>query len=678
LPDFGNQPDFEKTRLSVRTQSGETSEFFTSPNLVGTVFEGRFRVDTFLGAGGSGQVYKCTDLPMQRSIALKVLSGHLDAKTIRRFQTEAIAISRLDHPNLVSIHEFGLSQNGQPFIVMEFIEGQSLAELLKKAVRLEPVHCIELFLPVFEALQGMHDKGVIHRDLKPGNIIVSSISSASSKQIAKIVDFGIAKILSENAEGQPQLTQTGEIFGSPLYMSPEQACGTKIDSRTDQYSLGCLIFECLTGTTPHVGKTSIETLLKHQSENAPSLREASMGEKFPVALEEVVAKLLAKEPTARFSSMAKAQSAFKNCLVANDNPTGKGRHETTSDKRSTNSKLIIACCVFAILIVVGFAFELLKKNNNSSTPPVVSTKAITARNSTSSAKSAAEAISSEFGTTGIKVPDPAGYPDAEMPTNDVAFIEFMYKYRFTRDIRVNPEVSDDRISKEKFLVFNRDIDKGAMKGFESAKQIKNLMILNCPALGDDGMDHIMHLPLEDVNLTGSQVGDLTAKKLLKIKTLKGLVLRATRITDNAFTDAAPNLNHLLIADTKVDDAGCALLPAFKKLEYIDLAGTKITDAGIKYLSRLSLNGLWISRTGITDSAGDFIANIKGLRTLDISETHVSDAFLKKIGRAKNLGTLYIQKCDNLSPEGIDEFHKKNPGCIIVQEARENFKFFAKD
>jgi serine/threonine protein kinase len=270
---------------------------------VGQIIDERYKVLSLIGVGGFGSVYKVQQILLQNVFALKTLNPvAMSEITMMRLQKEAKAASRLDHPNLVKAVDFGFKDNVQPFMVMEYIEGLTLAQYLKKESSLGVEKALQLFIPLCFGMSYAHEQGVIHRDLKPSNIILSPDDQSASGFVPKILDFGIAKTqFGDDAEGVA-LTKTGEIFGTPLYMSPEQCNGLSVDGRADIYSMGCVLFEALTGTPPFPGSSSLETMMQHQSSTAPSLREGSLGQRFPEPLENVIAKMLAKKPEHRFQT----------------------------------------------------------------------------------------------------------------------------------------------------------------------------------------------------------------------------------------------------------------------------------------------------------------------------------------------------------------------------------------
>jgi serine/threonine protein kinase len=222
------------------------------------------------------------------------------ALSLQRFQQEAQAASTLKHPNIISVQDFGTTSDGEPFIVMDYIEGSSLAEEIEDYEYLPIDRSVRIFLQVADALVHAHSKGIVHRDLKPSNIIL--IVREGVHDHVNIVDFGIAKMMPQEGAEALNLTQTGEVFGSPLYMSPEQSRGEKLDARSDIYSMGCLMYETLTGRHAIAGENTMEVLYNHLNQVPEPMNRGDI--KIPTALEKIIFTALAKDPAQRFQSMA--------------------------------------------------------------------------------------------------------------------------------------------------------------------------------------------------------------------------------------------------------------------------------------------------------------------------------------------------------------------------------------
>lgn len=290
------------------------------PN-IGTTLSGLYDIVSVLGRGGTSVVYKARHQLMDRQVAIKMLlwSGDAlhDEKKIRRFQQEARTTSRLNHPNIATLYDFGVSPQGQPFLVMEYLEGQSLEDLITEQGKLAPERAVKLFSQICDALEHAHHKGVIHRDMKPSNVIVAN--DGSGEEFVKILDFGIAEIMHSSMGETLKLATTQQVFGSPIYMSPEQCLNKNFDSRSDIYSLGVSLFQALTGDVPFVGETIVEMIHKHCHEAPPKMKEVGSETPVPEALEAVVARCLEKVPADRPQSMSQVKELLQQSVAVAGN-----------------------------------------------------------------------------------------------------------------------------------------------------------------------------------------------------------------------------------------------------------------------------------------------------------------------------------------------------------------------
>ncbi len=279
--------------------------------LLGQILNERYKVVEEIGRGGMSIVYKGVHELMDRLVAIKVLLPQLvsDQTSIKRFQVEAQAASCLSHPNVITIYDYGVVDDEQPFLVMDFLEGESLSEIIKRDDHVEMKRTIPIFMQAAEALEHAHQKGVIHRDLKSSNIML--INFEGKDDFVKVVDFGIAKLMPSSGKQAQHLTATGEIFGSPIYMSPEQCTGSTLDARSDIYSMGAMMYEALTGQPPIMGRSVVETMEMHLTTPPPPLKETRPDLDINESLERVVMKALSKKPEARFQKMQELRDALE-------------------------------------------------------------------------------------------------------------------------------------------------------------------------------------------------------------------------------------------------------------------------------------------------------------------------------------------------------------------------------
>ena len=263
--------------------------------LIGRTLDGKYLIDSRLGAGGMGTVYAGTRLHIGDTVAIKILHKDTisDIQAAERFRREAQATSRLKHPNAVGIYDFGITGDSLAYIVMELVEGKSLRRIIKRQGQLSPQAVDEILGPVCDALDEAHRNNMVHRDIKPDNIIVNT--SPSGLRV-KVLDFGIAK-LHNVSSGMIDLTATGSVMGTPQYMSPEQCMDEALDGRSDVYSLGIVLYEALTGRVPFTSTTATAVAVAQVNQKPPSLRAINPG--ISPILEAVVMHALEKKREAR-------------------------------------------------------------------------------------------------------------------------------------------------------------------------------------------------------------------------------------------------------------------------------------------------------------------------------------------------------------------------------------------
>jgi len=334
---------------------------------VGDVIASRYEIRTYLGEGGMSAVYAAFDRVIKREVALKILHRDLLVRgkgSLLRFQREAQALGNLDHQNIVKIHHFDADENAQPYIVMDIVRGESLARRLVKdpeSVRFTDI--IDIFVQVCDALSHAHERGVVHRDLKPSNIMVVG------NQV-KVLDFGIAKLMSEDSDQELQLTRTGEVFGSPLYMSPEQCRGLRLDFRSDIYAIGCVMYEAFTGNPPFTGNSHIDTMLKHVNDLPASVSSSMCDARYVEKVDAILLRCMAKNPNARFQTMDEVKAALLELERETKGPVEKLKQKIAliglklGAQGKLTKKMIAAYCA-AGLIFAGLGTTALFQTSKS-------------------------------------------------------------------------------------------------------------------------------------------------------------------------------------------------------------------------------------------------------------------------------------------------------------------------
>lgn len=291
--------------------------------VVGTVIGERYRVIDALGRGGMGAVYRVEHVMMKKEMALKLLHpelGRLD-EVARRFEREAEAAARLDHPNIITVTDFGRTPDGQLFLVMELLEGASLTQVIRPGGKGAPLgvqRALHIQRQILRALERAHAAGVVHRDLKPDNIML--VERDGQRDVVKLLDFGIAKITAGDEGGGEALTQAGVVFGTPEYLSPEQALGEPADGRADLYAAGVILYEMLTGQRPFESDSRVAIVSMHITQEAVPVRRRAPGENVPVVLERVVERAMQKKRDDRFPTAAAFLEALDDSSVSTTAP----------------------------------------------------------------------------------------------------------------------------------------------------------------------------------------------------------------------------------------------------------------------------------------------------------------------------------------------------------------------
>ncbi len=312
----------------IVTSSGSIKNY-----LPGDKVDNTYLLLQFLGRGGMGVVFSCRHLVLNREYALKIISGkNLNAETWTRFEQEARALARLNHPGIVGIHNMGVDAGVCPYFVMDLLKGRGLDQVLKRDGPLSPQIALPLFLELTSALSAAHRKGVVHRDIKPSNLMAIESDYGRVSQL-KLTDFGLARLVDSTGRSQA-MTATGLVFGTPFYMSPEQIEGKKLDQRADIYSLGCTIFETLTGRPPFVGDNAFQTFEMHQSAPVPDLCDFLGDSNTVDALQVFMEKILAKGQSERYQNMEEVAHDLERILagqtVQNYRAGRTGSNRTTS------------------------------------------------------------------------------------------------------------------------------------------------------------------------------------------------------------------------------------------------------------------------------------------------------------------------------------------------------------
>jgi len=353
-------------------------------DLVGQIVADRYHVVKKLGEGGMGQVYLAEHVKMGRRSAIKVMNPAMvhDPDAVARFNREASNASRINHPNVCAIYDFGETVDGLIFLAMEFIEGEPLTDLLEREGALSMSRATAIFLQTADALQAAHELGIVHRDLKPDNIMLT-------KATVKVVDFGIAKAIGGDESGQ-KVTKTGLVIGTPEFMSPEQLSGDKLDGRSDLYALALVLYRMLTGKLPFEATTAQEVMVKRLTDDPLTLADARPDLSFPPGLQQVLDTALARTPAERYQSVAKFAADVTSVTGGRPTPRSVPATEAKTellDPRAAAAtvplrapkkkrRLVPIAVIVALILASGGTWMVLNGGNRLAPTPTDTTRAL--------------------------------------------------------------------------------------------------------------------------------------------------------------------------------------------------------------------------------------------------------------------------------------------------------------
>jgi serine/threonine protein kinase len=525
---------------SPLTQTGQALGGKVDPT-----FEDKYEFIGTIGSGGMGVIYKARHLVLNRVVAVKMLHTNLASPdAVQRFQAEGKTSSLLSHPNIVKVHDLGVTASGQPYMVMDYVEGRTLDQILKSGP-LEKGAFLRIFSQLCSALAHAHRKSVLHRDIKPGNIM---ISGGKSEEEVHILDFGIAKILTDTTNGAAQLTKTGEAIGSPIYMSPEQSQGTKLDHRSDLYSLGCVVYECICGEPPLLGKNALETMMMHSEEKPRRLREMLKGKKVDPVQEKIVMRLLEKKPEHRFQS---AEDIVKELARVQESGgllySVRNSFAELVETCKRRKDLIFACVVVVTVIgavAVGWMIHSMGQKQNS--------------------KTALESIL-------------VSEDDIILASTSKQELQSLLQ----GIVKQNPPRTELNLPAKITMVIGPD----ELAILKDARSLKSLNLRLAFKIDDSALEKIDNLTLEKLNISSTGIKDLHA--LRNMPTLRALDCSNTHI-NLAGTEVIghlTNLETLKLENTSLKDDALKNLYGLSKLKSLDLASTLFSEGAVAELRR---------------------------------------------------------------------------------------------
>lgn len=612
----------------------------------GDIVSDRYRIHSLIGRGGMGSVYKIEQVLLGKTLALKILNtSRLSDLSVRRFHHEARAAFAIDHPNLITVHDFGLLEDKIPYLIMDYIEGESLAQRIKDNAMLDLKEALPLFLRICFGLGYAHEKGVVHRDIKPSNIMLVELRGELNDGFVKIVDFGLAKFTQKEGDNIQSLTRTGEVFGSPLYMSPEQCSGNSVDERSDIYSLGCVFFETLTGTPPFIGQTALATMMLHLGQQAPSLKEASMGKDFPPVIERIVAKMLSKKPEERYQTLV--QVAGELAILE--------RHLNDPDHSVINLA----------------AAPKAKSTQTSHNHFQVSLKKLVAIIGITAALSAT--VSSQVTRIVLTKNEPVKKENPIPVKDSTPYISVNRK-------TIRPEISKEAV----LLALSRhqsdgicrlkliDINDFAFEKILNSPWIGNLDLLGS-GVNNSRLAELSRLPkLFQITVSHTNLDNTGAKGLSHCQNLVDVSAGWSNITADAVDSFSrlPKLRHLELSGTQLDSRAMKLLGQKETLEYLRIPSTSgITDADFASLENSNIWRLDIENVAVADEAAAHISKMKKLGYLSIGGTRIGLHGLKKLLTNKSLRTLTYFPSEQMPSAAVKKLARQHRHCRLIERTR---------
>lgn len=644
----------------------------------------RYSPLAILGTGSAGTVYLCHDRLLKKRVAIKTLS-HLTESDLVNFQREAKATSKLNHPNIVQILDFGATDSGLPFMVLEFVEGTNLASIIENFGEIDIVTTLLIFGQVCDGLHEAHKHGIFHRDIKGTNILVSGFAQTDgdTQQLeppnldVRIIDFGVAGFV-QTSDGTTR--QGSTLVGTPNFMAPDLAAGRHYDEKSEIYSLGCTIFNALTATTVFHADTALEVLNLHASQPAPTLAEARPDLAFPPQLEKLVQRCLEKDPNARYGSVEELGAAIKDLLAAieddsaesddgselfvedgNAKAAGSKTLQTTlienPDTKTTAIKSLTWIAALAVIGVAGFAGynQFIAKHNVVDAPSSVS--------STSGKFEAFESI-----------PDPLDEKVAgRMKQIDLDGVPFL--------IPESDQLTDADLK-----------DAARMPGVMGIYIIgQRHSSEKGKAFTGKGLQYFQNRPLEHLKIEGTPLSPEAFTAISKIKSLKHVYIGNISIADDelAKLSSLPDLTELDLASSKISNKAIANLATFPALQTISLVGMRhltpeavaalsvaphlrhlnvsCTTLGAQNLSPLlkfkNLEELTMNHSDVSDSALAILAGVP-VKTLYLEENPITGNGLHNFAKNKTLTTMALRNCRGLVSSMVHDLRRIMPNCRV--------------
>ncbi len=686
------QQEQEQVDASSPDESGPPSLGFTEENFP----LDRYEPVKIIGKGTVGTVYLCLDRRLlHKKVAVKLMRGVFEEQLVS-FNQEARATSRLNHRNIIAVYDFGVTSGGVPFMAMEYADGINLDKLIHQDGPLDQDKAIKIIADLADALSYAHSRGIFHRDIKTSNILL--VDSGSKLPDVRLIDFGVAAI--QHTKGESFKVQGRTIVGTPQYMSPDQCYGMSYDERSEIYSLGCVMFELLTGKPPFQGDTALEIIAMHAKEPPPSLSARHGSISFNNALESIVAKCLAKNREDRYSSMLSLKADLDSIVERDYAVTVDGVHLDTQTGKSHDRDPILSA-IMVSLVCFSLASWLLYIQLER----VLSTKNVTASVNSSQRKvDLTLPTLDEYGAD-LGKPFIRSYRfgrlmmEAVHPIND----EDLKKLATERNINElklqapNLTGSGFRFlssaSLVRLVIKDAKLSDDCFKSIATLKDLRSLEFVDCAGITHDGIQNLKNLGLNTLTVRGCAltnedllaIGEITSLAALDFSNNKKISQDAlVRLSEsNALTTFSispeqmaegcydtlaqfKKLQSLTISGEKpIDDTNLVLLRALPELNRIVFVGSCLPAKSMPIL--LTFPSLQCLELHGKDFSDEHLAMLAGLKisTLILSKCSITDSGLAHVVKMPKLQRINLKHCDAVTFACVNELSKRLPGCDIV-------------
>lgn len=592
-----------------------------------------------------GIVYLVEHTGLHRQFALKVLAPELvNEQSWLRFQAEAKTMASLNHKTFVKVFDLGIHARAVPFYSMDYLQGRTLETILVEDGPLALEQALDIFIEVLDGLAYAHRNGIIHRDIKPGNIMLCTTDGA---QHVKILDFGISKFIGADASKIQSLTAAGDVFGSPYYMSPEQCYGETVDSRSDIYSIGCSLFEVLSGFVPFEGKNSVETVTMHQEDEPPNLSQVVSNQELPQSIDLVIRKCLAKKPQDRYQSAKELSIDLLRIKEGKDLRAYSDSYlATDSENHNSNKVIIISVMAIAVALSLTIAIGLVVQSNavRSSVYKTLKPATILPSNNTTIESSEifeAKIADQETTVSAQKAADIKKFLAARTePYSSTALMngKKVTVFNFPTTFSIGHLGYTDPSTKwckteAQGVVVTAFGSRVHLTGADELELFPYLLKYFRP-------DQLHWLRLDYSPVSPSEFLPL----LLKQKYLVGLELKHTDLNDSdlPLLEKLPALDSLDIGDTHVTGKALAKCNFISRLKSLHASG--IDDARPTILALVKANRIEefdLNKVKLNHEDYRLIARLTKLRSLSLKESLLEDADLATLSSLPKLEILYL-------------------------------------